>query len=96
MDRKAAQYIFAQIFGGYIAVLCVYGQYKQEIDAVYEGIMAASPSAAVADATIFSPFGPAGILAIYPTPGQLLRYVFLVSFLLVHCGISGIDTGIAE
>lgn len=43
-----------------------------------EGIRAAAPNAIVANAEIFSPFGSAGILAIYPTPGQILRYVFLV------------------
>lgn len=79
-QRKAAQYILAQILGGYIAVLCVYGQYKQNIDLVTEQIMAlAKGDAAAANPAIFSPFGPAGILALYPAPGQLLRYVFLVS-----------------
>ena len=77
--RKALQYIVAQILGGFVAVLCVYGQYKQDIDLYTAGIMElAAGSVAAADAEIFSPFGPAGILAIYPTSGSLLRYVFLV------------------
>ena len=74
--RKALQYIVAQILGGFVAVLCVY---KQDIDLYTAGIMElAAGSVAAADAEIFSPFGPAGILAIYPTSGSLLRYVFLV------------------
>ncbi|KAK4687557.1 hypothetical protein P7C73_g2567, partial [Tremellales sp. Uapishka_1] len=76
--RKALQYIVAQLLGGFVAVLCVYGQYKQEIDEITDAILAATMgNTAISDPLIFSPFGPAGILAIYPAPGQLLRYVFL-------------------
>ena len=88
--RKALQYIVAQILGGFVAVLCVYGQYKQDLDLLTLGITAAvtaaapagAPAAALAptiDSLIFSPFGPAGPLALFVTEGTILRYVFLVS-----------------
>ncbi len=76
--RKVPQYILAQILGGYVAILCVYAQYKSSIDAVTAGITALAPSPAVASAEIFSPFGSAGILAIYPAPGQPLAQAFMV------------------
>ncbi|GAA5906932.1 hypothetical protein JCM6882_000005 [Rhodosporidiobolus microsporus] len=74
--RKVPFYICAQLFGGFIAALCVYAQYKQQLDEVYEAMHAAGLTA-----TIFSSNGPAGVLALFPQEGQMLRWAFFNEFM---------------
>lgn len=61
--RKAPLYIIAQLFGGFIAALCVYAANKSAIDE-YEELLIASGKY---DAVMFTANGPAGILALFPS-----------------------------
>ncbi|GAA5853017.1 hypothetical protein JCM8547_004770 [Rhodosporidiobolus lusitaniae] len=74
--RKVPFYIIAQLFGGFLACVCIYGQYKQQLDQVYDGMMALGEAAEV-----YSPNGPAGLFALFPQAGQVMRYVFLNEFM---------------
>ncbi|GAA5852223.1 hypothetical protein JCM9279_006938 [Rhodotorula babjevae] len=69
--RKVPFYIFSQLLGGFLATLCVYGIYNQQFKEVVTVLEAVKP------AQIFSPAGPAGILALFPGVGQELRWAFL-------------------
>jgi len=75
--KKVPLYIIAQIFGGFIAVLLVYAQYRQAFVQVDTALAAAGPAGNLIK---FSPTGNAGILAIFPQTGQKLGYVFLNEF----------------
>ncbi|GAA5824448.1 hypothetical protein JCM11251_000426 [Rhodosporidiobolus azoricus] len=74
--RKAPFYILAQLLGAFIACLCVYAQYKQQLDLIYDALSAAKETS-----VIFSSHGPAGVLALFPGAGQPLRWAFLNEFL---------------
>jgi len=76
---KGARYIAAQIFGGYIACLLVYVQYKDLINLVDEGVVAAKGLAAL-EAIQFTPNGTGGIFALYTLPGANLVRVLLNEF----------------
>lgn len=60
--RKIPQYIVAQIFGGYLAGLCVYLAYKPSLDAVAAGYTAAGEAA-----LIFSSSGVSSIPRAFAT-----------------------------
>ncbi|KAF9449542.1 aquaporin-like protein, partial [Macrolepiota fuliginosa MF-IS2] len=62
--RKALRYIPAQIFGGYVACMLVYYQWKPLIDAMVDGLTAAKE-----EALLFTPNGPPGAFALYLLPG---------------------------
>ncbi|KIK83040.1 hypothetical protein PAXRUDRAFT_153320 [Paxillus rubicundulus Ve08.2h10] len=86
--RKAARYIFAQIFGGYLTCLIVYVQWKDLI-VLAEGVL---KEKGVYGTLMFSPSGPAGIFALYVLPGTNLHRVLMNEFVtdfvvgLVICG----------
>ncbi|GAA5936349.1 hypothetical protein JCM3775_006474 [Rhodotorula graminis] len=69
--RKVPFYIFSQLLGGFLATLAVYGIYNQQFKEVVAALEVVKP------AQIFSPAGPAGILALFPGVGQELRWAFL-------------------
>lgn len=64
--RKAVRYIFAQIFGAFLAGLFVYGMYHQQFAAAFE---AGIPKASLI-----------GILCAYPLENQSLGYLFFIEF----------------
>jgi len=72
---KGARYIVAQIFGGYIACLLVYTQYRNTL----VGIQEATPPAVLAE-ILFTPNGPAGIFGMYLMPGAKIGQVFVNEF----------------
>ncbi|KAI0093408.1 aquaporin-like protein [Irpex rosettiformis] len=74
--RKAARYIVAQILGGYIACLVVYLQYRHLILEA-QALLA---SKGTLESTLFTPSGPAGIFALYVSPGSSLGQVFFSEF----------------
>ena len=72
--RKAPYYIFAQIFGAFMAGLLLMGQYWQEIQAFKAATLQAGGS-------LFGPAAPAGILCPFPLPTQTnLGWLFLNEF----------------
>ncbi|KAI0344556.1 aquaporin-like protein [Trametopsis cervina] len=73
--RKAARYIVAQLLGGYIACLLIYLQYHHMIKLAEAALVDAGTTD-----TLFSPTGPAGIFALYLTPGASLGQVFVNEF----------------
>ncbi|KAJ7339311.1 aquaporin-like protein [Mycena albidolilacea] len=73
---KGARYIASQIFGGYIACLLIYYQYST----ILKTIEATVPPATLA-AIQYTPNGPAGIFALYVTPGTPLGPVFVNEFI---------------
>ncbi|TNY17268.1 aquaporin-like protein [Rhodotorula diobovata] len=73
--RKAPFYILSQLLGGFVAVLCAYGIFNQQFKEIYAALEVAAP------AQIYSPSGPAGVLALFPAPGQELRWAFLNEFI---------------
>jgi len=73
---KAVRYIAAQIFGAYVACLLAYAQYKDLIKEVTAGLQALG----LFNSIMFTPQGPAGIFALYVTPGSNLGRVFLNEF----------------
>ncbi|KIM84876.1 hypothetical protein PILCRDRAFT_67395 [Piloderma croceum F 1598] len=73
---KAVRYIVAQIFGGYIACLLIYAQYKDLINLVDEGLAAKGALEAIQ----FTPNGTGGILALYTQPGANLARTLLNEF----------------
>jgi len=75
---KALRYIAAQIFGGYIACLLIYAQYKDLIKTVEKGLLAKG----VYEAVNFTAQGPAGIFALYVAPTSNLSRVFLNEFVV--------------
>lgn len=72
--RKVPQYILAQILGAFLACYMVYIQYKQQLQAYATELEALGPAR---DAIMFSPQGPAGALALFPSAGQNMGYVFV-------------------
>ncbi|KAK4702892.1 histone acetyltransferase, partial [Phenoliferia sp. Uapishka_3] len=75
--KKVPFYLVAQVFGGFVGIMAVYGCYKQQMDAIAAEFHAGGLSAA-----IFTPSGPAGVMALFTNPGQELKYVFLVEFMV--------------
>jgi len=73
---KGLRYIVAQIFGGYIACLLVYVQYKDLISLVDQGLAAKG----LLESTQFTPNGTGGIFALYTLPGANLSRVLLNEF----------------
>ncbi|KAI0331215.1 aquaporin-like protein [Cubamyces sp. BRFM 1775] len=73
---KALRYIVAQVLGAYVACLLVYVQWKDLIMEVIEILEAAGKL----DSVMFTANGPAGIFAIYATPGVSLGRIFLNEF----------------
>ncbi|KAJ3562309.1 hypothetical protein NP233_g9656 [Leucocoprinus birnbaumii] len=72
---KAFRYIVAQIFGGYLACMLVYYQWRPLIHQMEEGLAAAG-----AEALMFTPNGPPGAFALYLLPGMAHGSVFLNEF----------------
>ncbi|KAI9461641.1 aquaporin-like protein [Lactarius psammicola] len=70
---KGARYIVAQIFGGFVANLFVYWQWKTFIKEAEAVLIAAGRYEAVN----FSSLGPAGIFALYSNPVNPVGLVFL-------------------
>ncbi|KAG8885040.1 hypothetical protein FRB98_002040 [Tulasnella sp. 332] len=62
------------IFGAFIAAMCVYGVYRQDLVAITAELKAGGPATAAA---IFTPQGPAGVFALFSQVGQGLGYAFL-------------------
>jgi len=73
---KGIRYIVAQIFGGYIACLLIYVQYKDLIKLVDEGLAAKG----LLESLQFTPSGTGGIFALYTLPGANLSRVLLNEF----------------
>jgi len=73
--RKAPGYIIAQLAGAFVASLMVYAMWRTEMLEMTELLTAAGKRAQV-----FSPEGPAGILAIFPTAGRNLGEIFANEF----------------
>jgi len=73
---KALRYMVAQVFGGYVACLLVYAQYKDLINLVNEGLAAKG----LLEAVQFTPSGTGGIIALYTTEGANLSRVLLNEF----------------
>ncbi|KAA1467501.1 aquaporin-like protein [Dentipellis sp. KUC8613] len=74
--KTAVRHIIAQILGGYIACLFVYLQWKHQ----FNEVEAALTAKGALDAVQFTPSGPAGIIALYVTPGSSLGLVFINEF----------------
>jgi len=73
--RRVVPYILSQISGSFIACLLVYLQWK----GVILETEAALPAGELA-LIQFTPTGPAGIIALYASPGSNLGYVFANEF----------------
>ncbi|KAL8280828.1 hypothetical protein RQP46_006832 [Phenoliferia psychrophenolica] len=73
--KKVPFYILSQIVGGFLGCLAVYGCYKQQFDLV-------SLEFAAGKLSVFTPQGPAGVLALFTNAGQELKYVFLGEFMV--------------
>lgn len=92
--RKVPFYILSQLLGGFLAALCVYGIFSQQLKEVTAALEVVAP------AQIFTPQGvsirstvsskrllltdclqPAGIFALFPGVGQELRWAFFNEFL---------------
>ncbi|PWN35790.1 aquaporin-like protein [Meira miltonrushii] len=73
--RKAPGYIIAQLAGAFVASLMVYSIWRTEMLEMTELLTAAGKRAQV-----FSPEGPAGILAIFPTAGRKMSEIFANEF----------------
>ncbi|KAI5122300.1 hypothetical protein M0805_002376 [Coniferiporia weirii] len=74
--RKVPGFIVSQIFGGYVACLLAYLQWKGNILALEAALEEAGTLAAIN----FTPNGPAGIFGLYTLPGANLGYVFANEF----------------
>lgn len=72
---KAPLYIFSQLLGAFLASLMVYASWRSNFVAYTAELVAAGNREA-----IFTPTGPAGILAIFPTPGRDLGEIFANEF----------------
>ncbi|KAH0833310.1 aquaporin-like protein [Lanmaoa asiatica] len=75
--RKAAMYILAQVFGAYLACLCIYVQWKDLIE-VAEGALIEK---GLYGTLMFTPNGPGGIFAFYVLPGANLNRILLNEFM---------------
>jgi len=76
---KGVRYIAAQIFGGYIACLLIYVQYKGFI--IDAGLMLMAEGPGVYEATWWTPNGPGGVFALSLAPNSDLGRAFLNEFL---------------
>jgi len=73
--RKAARYIVAQIFGGYLACMIVYYQWRPLVNVMVEEMIAAKE-----EAMLYTPHGAPGAFALYQLPGMTLGATFLNEF----------------
>lgn len=73
--QKAPLYILAQTFGAFLASVMVYASWRSSFVAYTAKLVASGHREA-----IFTPSGPAGILAIFPSPGRDLGEIFANEF----------------
>jgi glycerol uptake facilitator-like aquaporin len=78
-SRVSARYIVSQIFGGYIACLLIYLQYRHTLLEIQDNL----PPLVLAGIQ-FTPNGPAGIFGLYVLPGSNLGQVFVNEFVTVR------------
>jgi glycerol uptake facilitator-like aquaporin len=71
--KKVPYYIFAQIFGAFVAGLLMVGMYWQQLSAFAEATRAAG------EGTVFNG-GPASVLCSFPAETQSLGYLFFIEF----------------
>lgn len=71
--KKVPYYIFAQVFGSFMAALVVYGQYHQQI-VEYSAAVTAKGLPLVFNG------GPASIFCSFPSAGQSLGYLFMIEW----------------
>ncbi|KAK0255080.1 hypothetical protein B0A54_05904 [Friedmanniomyces endolithicus] len=71
--KKVPYYIFAQIFGAFIAGLLLMGMYWEQLPVYAEATRAAG------DGVVFNG-GPASVLCAFPSANQSLGYLFLIEF----------------
>jgi glycerol uptake facilitator-like aquaporin len=77
--RKVPFYIVSQVMGAAVAAWCVHACYKDAFHEITAAIRSAGPVAAT-DPHIFSPQGPAGVLALFPGAGQSFSALFITEF----------------
>ena len=78
--RKVPQYIFAQIFGSFVAGLVVVGQYWEQISMLKGKLLARGAT------TLNFNGGPGSILCSFPSPDQNnLGYLFMTEFMASGC-----------
>lgn len=86
---KAVRYIIAQILGSYLTCLIVYVQWKDLLLAAEDVLKAKG----LYDTLMFTNTGPAGVFALYVSPGTNLHRVLLNEFMtdfmlgLAICGV---------
>lgn len=73
--RKAPFYIVAQILGAFVASFMIYAMWRTEMMEMTTLLTLGGKRAQV-----FSPTGPAGIIAVFPTAGRKLGEVFANEF----------------
>jgi hypothetical protein len=86
----------AQIFGGYVACLLIYAQYRDLIKVqitcvqypagltAIQAAEASLESKGIYDSLMFTPTGPAGILGLYLPVGSNISRVLLNEFVVVR------------
>jgi glycerol uptake facilitator-like aquaporin len=73
--KKAPLYILSQTFGAFLASLMVYASCRSSFTAYTAKLVASGHREA-----IFTPAGPAGTIAIFPSPGRDLAEIFANEF----------------
>jgi glycerol uptake facilitator-like aquaporin len=73
--KRVPLYLFFQLLGGFVSSLMVYAMFQSEMDAYHAGLLRLG---AAANSRIFSPQGPAGIIALFPPAGVPMRQSFAV------------------
>lgn len=73
--RKAPLYIFSQILGAFVASMMIYATWHTNFQSYAAELIATGKREA-----IFTPTGPAGVLAIFPAPGRTLTEQFASEF----------------
>ncbi|KAK0335706.1 hypothetical protein LTR91_020065 [Friedmanniomyces endolithicus] len=71
--KKVPYYIFAQVFGAFMAGLLLMGMYWEQLSVYAEATRAAG------DGVVFNG-GPASVLCAFPNANQSLGYLFLIEF----------------
>ncbi|KAK0322367.1 hypothetical protein LTR82_006820 [Friedmanniomyces endolithicus] len=71
--KKVPYYIFAQVFGAFMAGLLLMGMYWEQLSVYAEATRAAG------DGVVFNG-GPASVLCAFPSANQSLGYLFLIEF----------------
>lgn len=72
----------AQIFGGYVACMLVYYQWRPLVNVMVEELIDTKQTA-----LLFTPNGPPGAFALYQLPGMTLGPTFLNEFVCVRMRI---------